>query len=57
MPKKPTATQRIAWHLAHAENCSCRPIPQGVRALMREAGSAGARPKRPATKRVAGWRA
>jgi hypothetical protein len=42
MPKNPTPAQRIAWHRAHAENCSCRPIPQGVLALMRAAG--GRRP-------------
>jgi hypothetical protein len=39
MPKNPTAGQRIAWHLAHAQNCACRPIPQGVLALMRVAES------------------
>jgi hypothetical protein len=35
MPKNPTPAQRIAWHREHAENCACRPIPQGVLALMR----------------------
>jgi hypothetical protein len=39
MTKNPTAGQRIAWHLAHAQNCACRPIPQGVLALMRVAES------------------
>jgi hypothetical protein len=28
MPKNPTAEQRIKWHIAHAKNCSCRPIPE-----------------------------
>ena len=42
MPKNPTARQRIDWHMAHAANCSCRPIPAGVLALMN--GEARARP-------------
>jgi hypothetical protein len=27
MPKKPTLDQRIAWHLEHSRECSCRVIP------------------------------
>ena len=27
MPKKAALDQRIAWHLEHAKNCSCRGIP------------------------------
>ena len=27
MPKNPTIEQRIKWHLEHAEECGCRPIP------------------------------
>jgi len=34
MPKNPTAQQRIAWHLAHAANCACRPMPKGVVELL-----------------------
>jgi hypothetical protein len=34
MPKKPTAQQRIDWHLAHAANCGCRTLPKGVAALI-----------------------
>lgn len=26
MPKNPTLDERIKWHLAHVENCSCRPL-------------------------------
>ena len=26
MPKNPTLEQRVKWHLAHQENCTCRPI-------------------------------
>ncbi len=32
MPKHPSLDQRIEWHLAHAKNCSCRPIPEKVAA-------------------------
>ncbi|WP_196258985.1 hypothetical protein [Pelagibacterium limicola] len=28
MPKNPTIEQRMRWHLQHAANCDCRPIPQ-----------------------------
>lgn len=27
MPPKATLEQRIDWHVAHAANCGCRPIP------------------------------
>jgi hypothetical protein len=40
MPPRPSAEQRIAWHLAHAGQCGCRPIPAGVLALMRARGIA-----------------
>ena len=26
MPKNASLDQRIEWHLAHAKNCSCRPL-------------------------------
>ncbi|HTT10973.1 MAG TPA: hypothetical protein VMG60_08805 [Burkholderiaceae bacterium] len=42
MPKNPTAQQRIAWHLAHAANCACRPIPQGVVQLLNATGKRSA---------------
>jgi hypothetical protein len=28
MPKNPSQEQRIEWHIAHAENCKCWPIPE-----------------------------
>jgi hypothetical protein len=34
MPKNAGADERIAWHVAHASNCACRPIPDGVLRLM-----------------------
>ncbi len=38
MPRNPSPDQRIAWHLDHAQNCACRPIPKGVLALMEARG-------------------
>jgi hypothetical protein len=26
MPKNPTLDERVMWHVAHAKNCSCRPL-------------------------------
>ena len=36
MPKNPTAEQRIAWHLEHSENCSCRKMPEKLAALLQK---------------------
>ena len=38
MPKNASDEQRIAWHLEHSRNCTCRPIPDGVVKLMNEKG-------------------
>ena len=38
MPKNPTLDQRIAWHLAHAANCGCRPVPDKLAEEMRRRG-------------------
>jgi hypothetical protein len=35
MPKNPTLEQRIKWHTAHAKNCACRPIPDKIKAEIR----------------------
>ena len=32
MPARPTLEQRIVWHIDHAANCTCRPIPDKLRA-------------------------
>jgi hypothetical protein len=61
MPTNPSPEQRIAWHLAHAANCSCRTPPPGVIALMRAKGitfpqapaEAHAKQSRPRAKRGA----
>jgi len=34
MPKNATLAQRMAWHLEHAKNCSCRPIPDKLKQEM-----------------------
>jgi len=36
MPKNPTLEQRIKWHLAHAKNCKCRPIPKKLLAEIKK---------------------
>lgn len=28
MPEKATIEERIKWHIEHAKNCKCRPIPE-----------------------------
>lgn len=47
MPKNATLDQRIAWHVDHAANCTCRPMPESIRAALAETPSvsAGRRPK------------
>jgi hypothetical protein len=48
MPKNPTVEQRIRWHLAHQEQCKCRPIPAKLVPLIAESkvrdASGGSRP-------------
>ena len=36
MPKNPTLEQRVKWHMAHAKNCSCRPMPEKLLLEMRK---------------------
>jgi hypothetical protein len=36
MPSRATEDERIQWHLAHAENCACRPVPPGLLARLSE---------------------
>ena len=42
MPPMATVEQRIAWHLAHAKHCRCRPIPPKLRAQIRRRNPSGA---------------
>jgi hypothetical protein len=30
--------ERVQWHVAHAEACGCRPIPDGIQAEMARRG-------------------
>jgi hypothetical protein len=30
MPSGATLKERIEWHVEHAKECGCRPIPQGL---------------------------
>ena len=36
MPKNPTKEQRIAWHMEHKKNCSCRDIPDKLKTEMKK---------------------
>jgi hypothetical protein len=38
LPEKSTMRERIDWHMAHAANCACRPMPPSVREAMKEDG-------------------
>ena len=40
MPKNPTLDQRLAWHVAHAQHCGCRPIPRKLAAEIARSGIA-----------------
>ncbi len=34
MPKNPTLDERINWHIKHAKNCLCRPIPPKLQLII-----------------------
>ena len=36
MPPRATPDQRIRWHIAHAKECGCRPIPAKLADLIRK---------------------
>lgn len=38
MPKNPTLDDRIVWHLAHQQNCSCRKIGGKLAEEMKKRG-------------------
>jgi hypothetical protein len=38
MPKNASFDKRVAWHLEHVKNCSCRKIPKKLAKEMDEAG-------------------
>jgi len=35
MPKNASVDQRIKWHLAHQKNCSCRAMPESIKAAIK----------------------
>lgn len=39
MPKNATLEQRVAWHVEHAANCACRPMPDSIKTLVAKARS------------------
>jgi len=44
MPRRPTAAQRLRWHVAHAKACGCRELTATMlRKLEREARAAKAK--------------
>jgi len=38
MPENANLEQRIDWHLAHAQHCACRPVPERIREVLRSRG-------------------
>lgn len=36
MPKNPNINQKIQWHVDHARECACRPIPDGINKKLAE---------------------
>ena len=38
LPKNANLEARINWHLAHAENCSCRPLGGKILAEIKKRG-------------------
>ncbi len=36
MPKNPSLTERVNWHIEHAKNCACRPMPESIKTALKE---------------------
>ena len=36
LPENATENQRITWHLVHAKECGCRPIPAALQKKIAE---------------------
>ena len=41
MPKNPTTAQRLTWHIAHAEHCLCREMPESIKRAIAQRPSLG----------------
>jgi hypothetical protein len=50
MPTNAKLEERVAWHVAHAKACACRPMPASVVEALK-AGKAGKAKKKPAKRR------
>ncbi|HAQ80100.1 MAG: hypothetical protein CFE30_18100 [Bradyrhizobium sp. PARBB1] len=50
MPPRATREQRIRWHVAHANVCACRPVPDSVRLEVEKLLVSRRRPVSPTTK-------
>lgn len=35
MPNNPTVEQRLHWHIEHEKHCTCRPLPEKLKAEAR----------------------
>ena len=46
MPRNPTDEQRTAWHVEHAKECGCRPIPPRLAEKLRAHRPKAAAPAR-----------
>ncbi len=38
MPANATVEQRLQWHMEHAQNCRCRPVPAKLAEEMNKRG-------------------
>ncbi len=52
MREAATVDERVKWHLEHAKNCGCRPVPATVLKEMTKAGAVSPSPRRRRTARV-----
>jgi hypothetical protein len=44
MPRNASLDERIAWHVEHAQNCTCREMPPKIAAEIARLGSSVASP-------------
>jgi hypothetical protein len=38
LPRNATREERLEWHLMHAANCGCRPMPDSIRRELESRG-------------------
>lgn len=46
MPTRATMQQRAKWHIEHAKQCACRPIPATVESYLRREPPPNRKPSR-----------